>query len=88
MQYGVEFESPWTSAGGFIRPIGAIDLQNNEEHNWSTDLSIRAGIQFENLQIIDRKLQILLEYFNGHSPNGQFFKRNIETIGLGAHLHF
>lgn len=87
-QYGLEFESPWTSAGGFIRPIGAVDLQHNEEHHWSTDLSVRVGIQLESVRIVNRKLQLLVEYFNGHSPNGQFFRRKIETIGLGAHLHF
>jgi hypothetical protein len=35
-----------------------------------------------------RKIQLLLEYYNGHSPNGQFFDRKIEYIGTGIHLHF
>jgi len=33
-------------------------------------------------------LLLLLEYFNGHSPNGQFYKDRVEYIGLGTHFHF
>lgn len=40
------------------------------------------------LQVLDRNLQILVEYFNGHSPSGQFYRDKIEYIGLGAHFHF
>jgi hypothetical protein len=33
-------------------------------------------------------VQLLQEYFSGHSPNGQFFREKIEYFGLGAHVHF
>ena len=88
VQYGAEFESPWTYGSGAIRPILAANLQNEEENQWSTNISVRGGIQFENWQLGHRKLQLLVEYFKGHSPNGQFYTRKIETIGLGAHLRF
>ena len=88
VQYGVEFESPWTYGNGALRPILAANLQNEEESNWSTDISLRGGIQFENWQLGHRKLQLLVEYSKGYSPNGQFYTRKIETIGLGAHLRF
>jgi hypothetical protein len=76
------------NGSGAIRPILAANLQNEEENNWSTNISVRGGIQFENWQIGHRKLQLLVEYFKGYSPNGQFYTRKIETIGLGAHLRF
>jgi hypothetical protein len=84
--YGLEFYSPWTFAGTAIRPVAAIDLQNREENNWQTDLSLRAGLQFETVQVFGRRLLLLLEYFNGHSPNGQFYRDTIDYIGLGVHL--
>ncbi len=28
-----------------------------------------------------------MEYFNGYSPNGQFYREKIEYIGLGIHLY-
>ncbi|MGZ4989620.1 MAG: DUF1207 domain-containing protein, partial [Methylobacter sp.] len=70
------------------RPIVAVDVKNHEEDNWNYDVSARAGVQFENLQVIGRKLQILAEYYNGHSPSGQFYREKIEYIGLGAHFYF
>ena len=88
VQYGGEFTSPWRLAGGAITPMVAGDFQNDDENNWSTNLSIRGGVQFENWKLGQRRLQLLVEYFHGHSPNGQFYNRKIETIGLGAHLRF
>lgn len=88
VQYGVEFTSPWRFINGGMTPIFASDFQNDDENNWSTNLSLRGGIQFENWKLGQRRLQLLIEYFHGHSPNGQFYIRKIETIGLGAHLRF
>jgi hypothetical protein len=45
-------------------------------------------VQFDSLRVLDRNLQILAEYFNGHSPSGQFYTQKIEYIGLDAHFHF
>jgi hypothetical protein len=50
-------------------------------------VSARAGIQIEGV-LATRKLQILFEYFNGHSPNGQFYKDRVEYFGIGTHFHF
>jgi hypothetical protein len=70
-----------------IRPVVAVDVQHREQNNWNTDFSARAGIQFENLPVFDRKAQLLFEYFNGHSPNGQFYREKIEYIGVGLHFY-
>jgi hypothetical protein len=87
-QYGVEVISPRRFAGESITPIFAGDFKNEEENNWSTNLSLRAGVQFENWRLAQRRLQFLVEYYHGYSPNGQFYRRKIETIGLGVHLRF
>lgn len=87
-QYGVEFRSPWRLNIAPLRPIVAVDLKNFQENNWNTDVSARAGVEFDNLQVLGRKLQILLEYFNGNSPSGQFLRNNVEYFGVGAHYHF
>jgi len=86
-QYGVEVRSPWTLLDGRLRPLAALDVQHREENDWQTDLSLRVGIQFEKLPFFDRKLQLMLEYFNGHSPNGQFYRDKIEYLGVGLHLY-
>ncbi|HEX4989112.1 MAG TPA: DUF1207 domain-containing protein [Candidatus Binatia bacterium] len=50
--------------------------------------AVRSGLQFERPQNFMRKIQLLIEYYNGHSPDGQFFDRKIDYIGTGIHLHF
>jgi hypothetical protein len=87
LQYGAEVASPWPSREAGWRPIAAVDLQHREENDWSTDFSLRAGVQFDGV-LASRNFQILLEYFRGRSPNGQFYKSKIDYIGLGAHFHF
>jgi hypothetical protein len=87
LQTGLEFRSPSTLWRGKVRPLAAVDLQMAQESGWNVDVSARAGIQLENPDLIGRKLQLLLEYYNGHSPNGQFFDKSIHYLGLGVHVH-
>lgn len=87
-QYGIEFRSPWRISFAAMRPIAAVDLKNYEQNNWNTDISARAGFQFDKFQAFGRNLQFLVEYFNGNSPTGQFYKEKVEYLGFGAHYHF
>jgi len=86
-QYGLEFQgqSYWQ---GSIRPVIALDINRWAENDWHADISLRAGIQLESIQFAGRKMQILLEYFDGFSPNGQFYQEKIKYFGLGTHLYF
>jgi hypothetical protein len=87
IQYGLEFRSPWPGPDARWRPIAAIDVQNREENDWHADFSLRTGIQFDGI-LATRNLQLLLEYFRGHSPNGQFYRQKVDYLGLGLHFHF
>jgi hypothetical protein len=87
LQYGVEFRSPWPGPQAAFRPIAATDVQYREENDFSADLSVRAGVQFTGV-LPSRDLQLLVEYFNGRSPNGQFYRRKIDYLGIGVHFHF
>jgi hypothetical protein len=87
-QYGIEFRSPWRLDFASMRPIIAADIKNYDQNNWSADVSARAGVEFDNSKVLGRKLQLMVEYFNGYSPSGQFYKDKVEYVGLGAHYHF
>jgi hypothetical protein len=87
-QVGTELQSPWAFLGEVVRPLAAIDVQNHEETDWDSDVSVRAGFQLESPSFKSTKLQLLGEYFDGHSPNGQFFERTIRYVGFGAHVYF
>ena len=69
-------------------PARRVRLRAREENHWREELSGAAGIQLENPKLSKLRVQILANYFKGNSPNGQFFERRIETIGIGVHLHF
>jgi hypothetical protein len=73
---------------GYFRPVAAADLQFREYTGNNPDFSLRTGIQIDSPFDIGRKLQLLLEYYNGHSQNGQFYTEKIEFLGIGAHFHF
>ena len=87
-QFGAEITSPWTFLSGKIRPVAYGDFQANERSSWAISRSLMAGLQFENARIGDRRLQLLVEYFKGPSPNGQFFTQSSDWIGLGLHLYY
>jgi Protein of unknown function (DUF1207) len=87
-QGGLELQTPWRFWADSARLVAAVDLQNWQENSWSTEISVRSGLQFERPQNFMRNIQLLIEYYKGHSPNGQFFNRKIEYVGPGIHLHF
>ncbi len=86
-QGGVEFTSPAAWMNGSLRPIAAVDIQSREATDWNTDVSLRMGVQLENPDFLSRKLKIMLEYYKGSSPNGQFYIRDEEEyFGIGLHF--
>jgi hypothetical protein len=87
-QGGLELRSPRTIFRKHMRPVAAVDLQHREDTDWDADVSVRAGVQFEAEKLKDRNLQLMLEYYHGHSPHGQFFDRRIEYWGVGIHFHY
>jgi hypothetical protein len=87
VQWGIEFRSPWPAPRVWYRPLAALDVQHREENDWHGDLSLRTGVEIAGV-LGDRKLQLLLEYFRGHSPNGQFYREQVDYLGVGAHFHF
>lgn len=88
-QAGLEFIGTGEWLDGALRPVAGADVQSYQEYDWEGGVSLRAGVQFENPDLVAaQKLRILLEYYNGHSPNGQFYDRLIEYWGIGAHLAF
>jgi hypothetical protein len=69
-----------------VRPMAAFDVKYHQEGGWAGDFSPRLGVQLSSGTT--RNFQLLLEYFHGKSPNGQFYVNNVEYVGIGGHLHF
>lgn len=88
-QYGMEWRAPFTLGGNSgVRPVFAADVQHREENDWDADYSVRAGVQFEDPGRFSQRLALMLEYYEGRSPNGQFYTERIEFFGLGLHFYF
>lgn len=87
-QGGLQFESPWGFMDAMVRPVAALDFKFNQESDWHTDFSGRIGLQFGSPDIFPSVYQLLFEYYNGYSPNGQFYSRKIEYIGVGFHYYY
>lgn len=85
LQGGVELYGPRFDG---VRALAAVDLQSREHHDWQRDVSVRAGVELEGVQARGLKLQLLLEYYRGRSPNGQFLEQDIDYYGVGFHLGF
>ena len=87
-QYGIELRSSRSFVRGRLKPLAGADFKNWEENGWNTDISIRIGVQLQGKKESARKIHFMLEYFNGYSSNGQFYKDPVEYIGLGTHFYF
>jgi hypothetical protein len=87
-QGGAQLKSPWAFLGNRVRPIAAFDYGAREENHWGEELSFAGGIQLENPALSRLHVQILGTWFKGNTRNGQFFRRRIESLGIGVHFYF
>ena len=88
VQGGVEITSPEPIYSNLLYPIVALDVQSFEESDWGVNYSARAGVELRSGWLATRRLQLVMEYFNGRSPNGQFYNRDIEYFGPGLQFFF
>jgi len=59
--------------------LGA-DFKSLAAQNWTVNQSYQAALIFSRNK---RELRFLLEYYNGKSPNGEFFLNNLDYFGFG-----
>ncbi len=93
LQFGGDYVGDplsWSWWGSDVRFVAGIDLRSMEEADWDLDVSLRLGLDFsgQGRPDDDRSVRLLFEYFDGHSPNGQFYDQEIEYVGFGIHLNY
>lgn len=81
LQLGLEFRWPRLFNG--LDLLAAVDSQAAEEVDWERSDSFQIGFGFEQR---DRQIRLMLEHFDGHSPNGQFFRERLRYTGLGVYF--
>ena len=84
--YGLEYAPDVSFAGGLIHPVAALDVQHRAYTNWNADVSLRGGLDFAEPSRYVHRMQVLLEYYDGGSRNGQFYPDRVRTVGVGLHF--
>lgn len=73
---------------GSARFIAGLDVKSSEEQDWAIGWSARGGLEVGRADISTtaRRWSLMIEYYDGPSPYGQFYQENITYYGLGLHL--
>ncbi|MHB8534250.1 MAG: DUF1207 domain-containing protein [Sulfuricaulis sp.] len=81
---GAEYIRP--RAAGKFDFVAAVDLRAPEEIDWRVSRSYQAGMEFKGAS--SRRVRLMLEYYRGRSPNGQFYRESLRYTGLGLYFGF
>lgn len=72
-----------------MRFVAAGDVKASEQQDWKPAISVRTGFEFDRPRDTEppsRRWGLLFEAYDGPSPYGQFFRRNVRHIGAGIHF--
>ena len=95
VQLGVELRGPTMRSlllgetFGTLRvtPVIGADFKSFEELSWTVNSNVVAGLEWSR-STGTRRLRLLLNYYKGFTPYGQFFAQKTETFGAGVYLTF
>ncbi len=83
---GGEWVSPEKHGWGY--PIVAGHFQAYGQNDWETDVSLATGFQVGDPHTNGHQIRFLASYFNGYSPNGQFYEEELKYFSLSAQYQF
>lgn len=72
-----------------VQFVSGLDIKATDLHEWSPAISGRAGLEFGRFGPGDhppRLITLLLEFYQGPSPYGQFFQDDISYVGIGLNF--
>jgi hypothetical protein len=90
---GVEWRPPGL-LGGFIgrwggRLISAVDVKAWQETGWAAAVSLKSGLEFSATDAgfcrVPRR-SLLVEFYHGFNPYGQFYTDKVSYFGVGVEL--
>ena len=75
------------------RWVAGVDVKHWQQNDWAIQLSARAGLEFAPLSNINngdnnskRRWSVLMEFYDGPSPYGQFFQDDLRYWGIAIQL--
>lgn len=66
--------------------VGGLHLSGWEEHDWKIAISATIGLTLGRELPQGRGSRIMLEYYDGPAPFGQFYTYDLRYIGVGWHV--
>ncbi|TKS61153.1 MAG: hypothetical protein EWM72_00640 [Nitrospira sp.] len=95
VQWGFEARAPSMRSrilGGFLdrlilTPMLTADFKSLEEQNWIINTNVLGGLEWSRTGSL-RRFRIMVNYYHGYNPYGQFFAQKIEQVGIGAYFMF
>lgn len=70
------------------RLVGGIDYRSFEENDWRGGTSVKVGLEYGRPRPERRGIKVLLEYYDGAAPWGQFYNDVVSYYGLGLQFDF
>ena len=90
-QWGVELRGPAIAVPMMTRlrliPVFGADFKSFEELQWVINSNVVGGLEWSKAGS-DRRFRLLLNYYHGFVPYGQFFAQKVEMVGAGLYLSF
>ncbi len=86
IEYGVEirmFGKKLSYHRLYGTPFFAVHLENWQVRNWTLDSTFKLGYELSKLQGVGRKMRIYVDYHQGFSYEGQFFKKRVKYGEVG-----
>lgn len=79
---------PVFSLGGFGRARGVLGVDANGPgpNRSAVGMSVRTGLEFTVPGSVPRSWGVLLHFYSGPAPYGQYYVDDITSLGLGAHI--
>jgi uncharacterized protein DUF1207 len=72
-----------------VRFVAGGDVKASEQQDWKPAISFRTGFEFDRPRDSEpqgRRWGLLFEAYDGPSPYGQFFRRDVRYLGAGIHF--
>jgi Protein of unknown function (DUF1207) len=70
------------------RLVGGVDYRAFEENDWRGGMSVKVGLEYGRPRPERRGIKVLLEYYDGAAPFGQFYNDVVSYYGLGVQFDY
>ncbi|MGQ0809907.1 MAG: DUF1207 domain-containing protein [Nitrospiraceae bacterium] len=90
VQWGLELRGPAFRSPILdlrMTPIMGADFKTFEELKWSINTNVAGGLEWHRSGRF-RRFRLLVNYYHGFNPYGQFFAQKIQSVGIGVYLSF